>query len=204
MKNFIKQLVVVLFIALIVFCLFYNCTGSKTETTETVTETKSTVAPQQAYTSECYTLYQEALKNDSIILAATDVKTDVANKAIKAFADFSFYCKTDSMAPVYLLKAGQIATVIKNMPQAQISFEKVIKDFPDFKNRGAAMFLLAQLYDEPQYLNNEDKARELYDRIISLYPRTDWSRNAEAARALLGKSDEQIMQEFLKKNKNHK
>ncbi len=202
MKNVIKQIVVLLFVALIVFFLFYNCTGSKNE--ETTTSTTETKTGQPGYTNECYTLYQEALLNDSIILSATEVNVDQANKAIKAFTDFSTYCKTDTIAPIYLLKAGQIATTINNLPLAKASFEKVVNDFPDFSNRGAAMFLLAQLYDDPRYLNNEEKARDIYDRIISTYPATDWSRNAEAAREMLGKSDEQIIQEFLKKKKNKK
>lgn len=198
MRNFIKQLIVLLFVALIVFFLFYNCSG---KTPETNAPAQKEAPAQMGYTNECRTLYLEALKNDSIILAANEVNVTVANKAIKAFADFSFYCKTDSFAPVYLLKAGQIAQSINNIPQAKVCFEKVIKDFPDYKNRGAAMFLLAQLYDEPQFLNNEDIARDLYDQIVNSYPGTEWAMNAIAARQLIGKSDEQIVQEFLKKNK---
>lgn len=202
MKSIIKQIIIFLFAALIVFLLFYNCSSNKSGTeTENVLPEKKQNTSQPGYMNECFKLYQEALKNDSIILAANEVNTEVANKAIKAFSDFSFYCKTDSLAPVYLLKAGQIAQSINNIPQAKISFEKVISDFPNYGNRGAAMFLLAQLYDEPQYLNNEEKARELYERIMSTFPNSEWARNALAARQLLGKTDEQIIQEFLKKNK---
>lgn len=200
MKNIIKQLIILIFVALIVFFLFYNCSGNKTETTKEETVKTETVQ-NPSLTNDCRTLYLDAIKNDSIILSATQIDVTVANKAIKAFADFAQYCNTDSLAPVFLLKAGQIAQSINNMPQAKISYEKVIEDFPNFKNRGAAMFLLAQLYDEPQYLNNEDKALELYNRIISLYGGTEWAANAAAARDLLGKSDDQIVKEFLKKNK---
>lgn len=199
MKNFIKQLIVIFFVALIVFFLFYNCSGKKEEPQ---TATPAPVAPVNTeLTTNCRTLYLEALHQDSIILTANNVDIKVANNAIKAFTDFSFYCKSDSLAPVYLLKAGQIASSVNNMPQAQISFERVIKDFPNFNNRGAAMFLLAQLYDEPKYLNDEDKALELYNQIISLFPGSEWAINADAARNLLGKTDEEIMKEFLKKNK---
>ena len=201
MKNFLKQIIVLLFVALVVFFLFYNCTGNKKEEKTAAPSSEINTIPKGEYLSECGKLYQTALFHDSIILAATEVKAEVASKAIKAFTEFAGICKNDSFAPVYLMKAGQIATVINNLPQAKASFEKVISDFPEFKNRGAAMFLLAQLYDEPQYLNNEDKARELYDRIISLFPETEWAKNAHAARMMLGKTDEQIVQEFIKKNK---
>lgn len=200
MKNFIKQLIIFLFVALIVFLLFYNCSGNKEEVKqENLSANENLQNP--SLTNDCRNLYLDAVKNDSIILSATQIDVTVANKAIKAFADFAQYCGSDSLAPVFLLKAGQIAQSINNMPQAKVNYEKVIQDFPNFKNRGAAMFLLAQLYDEPQYLNNEDRALELYNQIISLYGGTEWAANAAAARDLLGKSDDQIVKEFLKKNK---
>jgi hypothetical protein len=77
----------------------------------------------------------------------------------------------------------------------------VIKDFPKYRNRGAAMFLLAHLYDEPHLLNDEEKAKELYIEISNSYPGSEWSANAKAALNLLGKTDEQIIREFEKKNK---
>jgi len=201
-KNVIKQILLLLLTAVTVFLLFYNCSGGKTEDTKTEVKKDSLAnSGNSIYTNECRTLYLEAVKNDSIILAATQLDPTVGNKAIKAFADFSFYCKDDSLAPIFLMKAGQIASSINNLPQAQVCFEKCYKDFPNFKNRGAAMFLLAQLYDEVSMLNNEDEARELYGKIINMFPNSEWAAQADAARALIGKTDEQIIKEFEKKNK---
>ncbi len=203
LKNILKQLLIILLAAFIVFLMFINCSGTKTE--EKVEVKKDSIqSGNSVYTNDCRTLYVDAVKNDSIILAATDLNPDVGNKAIKAFADFAFYCKNDTLAPVFLLKAGQIAASINNLPQAQVCFEKCYKDFPDFKNRGAAMFLLAQLYDEVTQLNDEEQARELYGNIINSFPNTEWAKNADAARALIGKTDEQIIKEFEAKNKKKK
>ena len=204
-KNLIKQILILLLTAVTVFLLFYNCSGGKTEETKTELKKDSIVnSGNSIYTNECRTLYLEAAKNDSIILAATQLDPKVGNKAIKTFADFSFYCKDDSLAPVFLLKAGQIATSINNLPQAQVCFEKCYMDFPNFKNRGAAMFLLAQLYDEVSQLNNEDEARELYGKIINMFPNSEWAAQADAARGLIGKSDEQIVKEFEKNSSKKK
>lgn len=183
--------------------MFVNCTGTKAE--EKVEAKKDSVQTSNSvYTNDCRTLYLDALKNDSIILLATEVNPEVGNKAVKAFADFAFYCPNDTLAPVFLLKAGQIAASINNLPQAQVCFEKCYTDFPEFKNRGAAMFLLAQLYDEASQLNDEEKARELYGKIINSFPNTEWAKNANDARALIGKTDEQIIKEFEKKNSKKK
>ena len=177
-------------------------TGSGQASSATGNDTKKDSAlSHSVYTNDCKSLFITAQKLDSVIMTATEANAVIGNKAIKAFTDFSFYCKNDSLAPIFLIKAAQIAQSINNLPQAQICLEKCINDFPDFKNRGAAMFLLAQLYDEVKYLNNEQKAEELYASIISLYPRTEWAANAKAARNLLGKTDEEIVKEFTKKNK---
>jgi tetratricopeptide (TPR) repeat protein len=203
LKNILKQFLIILLAAFIVFLMFVNCTGTKAE--EKVEAKKDSVQTSNSvYTNDCRTLYLDAIKNDSIILLATEVNPEVGNKAVKAFADFAFYCANDTLAPVFLLKAGQIAASINNLPQAQVCFEKCYMDFPDFKNRGAAMFLLAQLYDEVSQLNDEDKARELYGKIINSFPNTEWAKNANDARALIGKTDEQIIKEFEAKNKKKK
>lgn len=187
--------------AAIVFLLFYNCTGKRTEEGKSELKADSTQKTNSVYTNDCRNLYLEARKNDSIILLATELDPKVGNTAIKAFSDFSFYCGNDSLAPMFLLKAGQIAEAINNLPQAQLSFERVIKDFPKYKDRGAAMFLLAHMYDEAHLLNDEEKAKQLYLEIIDTYPGTDWSANARAAMNLLGKTDEQIVKEFETKGK---
>ncbi len=204
LKNILKQILVLLLAAFVVFLMFVNCTGTKTEEVKTEPKKDSVIASNSVYTNECRTLYLEAIKQDSIILSATELDPKVGNTAIKAFADFSFYCPNDTLAPVFLLKAGQIASSINNIPQAQVCFEKCYKDFPNFKNRGAAMFLLAQMYDEVSLLNDEDKARELYGKIVNEFPNTEWAAQANAARALIGKTDEQIIKEFEKKNSKKK
>ena len=54
------------------------------------------------------------------------------------------------------------------------------------------MFMLAQLYDEDNYMNDEMKAKELYEKIISEFPKSDWAENAKAGLKYIGKSDVQI------------
>ena len=85
--------------------------------------------------------------------------------------------------------------------QAQAFFKKCIDEFPDFKNRGAAIFLLAQLYDDASKLNNEEEAAQWYRQVIREYPKSPYAEDAKAAIKNFGKTDEQLIQEFLKKNK---
>jgi len=150
---------------------------------------------------KCTNLLNEAKRLDNILLKATVVNNDIAEQATKAFYEFSTNCKEDTLAPVFLIKAGQVSQSIKKYTQAQSFFKKCIDEFPNFKSRGAAMFLLAQLYDDASILNNESEARTIYHQVIREYPESPYANDAKACIKNLGKSDEELIQEFLKKNK---
>lgn len=172
--------------------------------TESSSEKKQEAAKKDTVivvADDCTSKLNEAKRLDDILLKANAVNTVDAENAIKAFYEFSINCKTDTLAPVFLIKAGQVAQSINKFTQAQSFFTKCIDEFPKFKSRGAAMFLLAQLYDDPAILNNESEARTLYHQIIREYPQSSYANDAKACIQNLGKSDEELVKEFLKKNK---
>lgn len=180
----------------------FSCAGSTTPVNAHQTSADSSTSNNTGhFIADCAQLKKEALKMDSTVLRQTEVNPVVANKAIKAFTDFAFHCSSDSVAPIYLIKTAQIAQAVNNTPQAKVVLEKCINDYPNFGNRPAAIFLLAQLYDEAAYLNNEEEARVLYQKIIDEYPKSDWASSAKGALSFIGKSDEQIMEQLKKKKK---
>ncbi|MDX2174648.1 MAG: tetratricopeptide repeat protein [Bacteroidota bacterium] len=202
-----------LFFYIIISLSFIACNNSiksdkqnKNDSTQTLNPKPETLAikPENAginYLADCKNYYTEAKKLDSILLKEIDVNPDLANKAIKAFTNFAYYCHSDSMSPVYLIKTAQVARSINNTPQAKIVLDKCIADYPNFKNRPAALFLLAQVYDEPGALNSETEAQKIYQKIIDEYPKSDWAKSAKGALTFIGKSDAQIMEELKKKKK---
>jgi outer membrane protein assembly factor BamD (BamD/ComL family) len=162
----------------------------------------STMRLAKNYLTDCSKLYRQARQWDSVLLNQMEVDPASAAYALKAFTDFAYYCKSDSMSPVYLVKTAQVARAVNNIPQARTALDRCIEEYPAFRNRAAAIFLLAQLYDEPNYLNNEQEARKLYKEIVDEYPKSDWAMSAKAAIGFIGKTDEQIMQELKRKNQN--
>lgn len=192
MKKVFSVLGIILF--------FYAC--QNTEPSVKTSGVKTDSVPVNApYSTDCKSLFAEARKMDSIILQSIEANVNEGNKAIKAFTDFAYYCKEDTLAPVFLIKSAQIAKSINNLPQAKLCLEKCIEGHQNFKNRGAAMFLLAQMYDEERQLNDEEKAKEIYINIMHSYPKTAWARDAKAAMEMLGKTDEEIIKEFTEKKK---
>lgn len=150
---------------------------------------------------DCKILLAEALKIDSALLISTNLNVNSAEQAINAFNNFASACKDDSLAPIFLLKAGQIAQSISKFQQSKILLQKCADEFPNFRNRGAALFLLAQVYDNVSMLNNETEAKKVYEQIIKEYPNTAWERDSKSCIKNLGKTDEELVKEFLKKNK---
>lgn len=150
---------------------------------------------------DCKILLAEALKIDSALLISTNLNINSAEQAINAFNNFASACKDDSLAPIFLLKAGQIAQSISKFQQSKILLQKCADEFPNFRNRGAALFLLAQVYDNVSMLNNETEAKKVYEQIIKEYPNTAWERDSKSCIKNLGKTDEELVKEFLKKNK---
>ncbi len=169
--------------------------------TDTAVKGDSVAAPSQRQSAEpralgCSGSLVQARKMDSILLNQMEVDPPSANKAIKAFTDYAYYCQNDSLSPIYLIKAGQVAKAISNYNQAKIVLEFCIENYPKFRDRPAALFLLAQLYDEDTHLNNETEARRIYEQIIKEYPKSDWALSAEGAIKFLGKTDEEMLREI--------
>ena len=156
----------------------------------------SAIRANKLYLYDCAKLLQEAKRMDSILLTEMEVKIEIANKAIKAFTDFAYYCGSDSVCPIYLIKTAQVAVSVNNIPQAKLVLEKCISEHNSSKHLPAALFLLAQLYDETTYLNNENEAKKIYETIIKDFPNSDWAKSSRGALKFIGKSDEQILQEL--------
>lgn len=177
--------------------LLLACSNSSLEKKQEVVKADTSVVE----IDKCTSLFNEAKRYDDILLKATVINNEIAEKAIVAFYSFAHDCKNDTLAPVFLLKAGQVAQSINKYTQAQSFFIKCTEDFPKFKNRGAALFLLAQLYDNPSMLNNESEARTIYEQIVREYANTPFGDDAKACIKNLGKTDEDLIKEFSKKNK---
>lgn len=184
-------------IVAVVATLTVSCGSNKTEQENTEAKKDSVLVNH----TSCATFYAEAKAVDSVLMTANSLQKDVAERAINTFNQYASECGNDSLAPVYLLKAGQVAQSIGNYKQAEILLKKCSDLFPQFRNRGAVLFVLAQLYDDANMLNNEAEAKKIYEDIIKNYPNTAWERDAKASISNLGKSDEKLIQEFLKKNK---
>lgn len=150
---------------------------------------------------DCPSVLIKAKYLDSLLLSSEVLDQKLANDAIVLFNGFGSNCASDSLAPEFLMKGGQVAQAIKNYTKAEELYKKCIAEFPKYKNRAATLFLLARLYDEETMLNNETAAKIIYSQIVMEYPNSPYANDSKASLNNMGKTDEQLVQEFLKKNK---
>ena len=50
------------------------------------------------------------------------------------------------------------------------------------------------------YLNDDEQAKTIYEEVIAKYPTSTYANDAKAAIKNLGKTDEELIKEFKKKN----
>lgn len=180
----------------VVACTTNNSGKPQQTTAQTPKDTVKTAA------TNCTTLLAQARKLDSLLMTATSLSKPLAEQSIAAFEQYATSCDNDSIAPVFLFKGAQVAQAVMNVQKSRLLLEDCIGRFHGFRNRGAALFMLARLYDEHTMLNDEDEAKKIYEQIIKEYPNSPWEKDAKAAIANLGKTDEELVKEFEKKNKH--
>ena len=127
-----------------------------------------------------------------------ELKNETAILAIQAYSDFATYYPTDTLAPDYLFKAGQVATAAKKYKQALSIYQSITSKYPDFKYASESLYLQGFLLDN--FMNDDAGAKIIYEEIISKYPNTTLAKDSKAAINNLGKTDEQIIEEFNKTN----
>ncbi len=184
-------------LSLVLLTLLVSCNNKNNAENENGENGKN----KGAYFSDCKKLKSQAFYMDSILFTQMELDTVSAQKAIIAFTEFANYCQSDSLSAIFLVKTAQVARAINNIPQAKMALDKCIEDYPNFKERPAALFLLGQLYDDHNYMNDENEAKRLYQKIIDDYPKSEWAMSAKGAIAFIGKSDEEITKIIINQKK---
>jgi tetratricopeptide (TPR) repeat protein len=163
-----------------------SCTHTETTTTETDSPRAKQIAIIKANEAKLFGT-----------LAKADEKT-IPDATIKSYSDFATKFPKDTLAPDFLFKAAEVATSTKQYGQA-LNFYRIITDnYHNFKLLPESYYLQAFLLDN--YMNKDAEARPIYEMIIKNYPTITYANDAKAAINNLGKSDEDLIKEFKKKN----
>ncbi|HEV7230879.1 MAG TPA: tetratricopeptide repeat protein [Bacteroidia bacterium] len=123
----------------------------------------------------------------------------IADAAVRAYIDYANIFQNDTLSSDYLFRAAELAAACGNYDQAIALYENLTDRYPTYKYVVEAIYQEAMIYDSN--LSGQDaKAKILYEKIISDYPKHKLAADARTAIANLGKSDEELVKEFEMKN----
>ena len=165
-----------------------SCTGKKEEDT-------TEIATHPQYKKEDFIAQIQTLQ--SKISSEEKPDSTTADEAVKAYADFAFNFPKDSLAPNYLFKAADMASLRGHYQQAIIYYQTIQDHYPNFKFVVESLYLQGYIYDN--FINNDVKAKEIYEKVIVQYPHHKLAEDSRFAICNLGKSDEELIREFRKK-----
>lgn len=112
--------------------------------------------------------------------------------AVEKFCKFVDQNPDNPSAPDWLFKAMQFEIKVGASDKAIELCDKLLNDYPDYRNNPAALVMLAnEVYDSQ--LHDLDKARATYEKVISDYPDSNWVESAEKLIEYLGLTPEEIM-----------
>ena len=132
------------------------------------------------------------------LYASQELNEEKAKKMISLYEMYYQNYFKDYACADYLFKAGELAENINQAYRSIGFYTKCYEEYPNYKLNNLCLFRMANLYDFK--LNNYIKAKALYLEVKEKYPKTDLAKDAEAAIQMMGKSDQQMIKEFEKKN----
>ena len=139
--------------------------------------------------NEIKTLEKEVYA-DSVVL----LNQKTANKLLELYVAFDNKYPNDTLNPIFLFKAGELAMNMSRSTQAIVLLNKFEKRYPNNKKAPYCIFFQAFIYENQ--LHNLDKAKEYYERFINDFPNHELTDDAQISINNLGKSLEDIINGF--------
>lgn len=128
-----------------------------------------------------------------------DFKEDKVDEAIQAYTAYSQQYTKDSMAPEYLFKAADLYR-LKGKPEKALDiYETIHSKYSDYRKAPHSLFLQGFVYENET--GQIKKAEKKYSTFIEKYPEHDLADDARFSLKNLGKTPEQIIDDFQKKEK---
>ncbi len=122
-----------------------------------------------------------------------------ALNVLEGYKTFAKEYPKEAKAPSYLFKAAEIERTMKDYKSAIAHYQQICDNYPDYEKAPHSLFLMGFTYEED--MKNEAKAKETYELFLSKYPKHELSDDVQFSLNNLGKSAEEIIKEFEKKQK---
>lgn len=112
------------------------------------------------------------------------------------------YAKTyrdDANSPELLFKSGEVLSGLGMYEESIRRFQDVYNIYPNYKKRPESIFICGFIFDT--HLHDKENADYHFNKFIKEYPNHKLYQEAKIALANSGKTAEELVREFEKKNK---
>jgi len=147
------------------------------------------------------------LEQELINLNQSVRKGEIMLELAEAYEEYAIKKPNASDTVDKLFKAAQNYGSIGEFLKATTILESIIESHPKTDFAKDAMFHVAYLYsvmaqyDKEQSETYNNKSRKYYKMLIKEFPNDSMAEQAKALLSFIGKSDEELLEEIIKKNK---
>lgn len=134
------------------------------------------------------------MRNDALATEG-EMDREKSRKLLKKYVAFANTYPTDSLTPDFLYEAGALQINLGKHRQAIQMYENIHDGFPGYDRKIESAYLVAVIYQN--YLNDRIRAREYYEKVIELYPESEWAQAAANSLITVDMTEDQLI-EFLK------
>lgn len=135
-------------------------------------------------------------KEKALMDQAKKGKVDTAgvNDLLKAYIKFVDAYPTDTNGANYLFKAADFYRYMHKPLRSIELYARIYNSYPAFEKRPYSLFLQGFIYENE--MGNVDSARAKYQDFLDVYPNHAIARDVQITLNNLGKTPEQLVQEF--------
>jgi len=135
---------------------------------------------------------------DSIDIQNTILSVETGNRLIDLYTTFSNNHPDDSLAPMYLHRAAQVAANIHRPDLALQYLDTVTIKYPDYKDVAVCAFYKGFVLEN--VAGDLEHARMAYQEFIDKYPNDPLADDARISMENLGLSPEELLEKILSQN----
>lgn len=136
---------------------------------------------------------------ESRVAADTTFDRTRALRLFKAYQEYYNRHPKDTVALNYLFEAANLAQKLDKHQRAIELFINFQEGFPGSHRCDEAVYNIAYIYDAR--IQNKEKAKLYYNKVIELYPTSMWADQARGALQIVNMSDEELLKFLNEKNK---
>ncbi|MBK9272249.1 MAG: tetratricopeptide repeat protein [Saprospiraceae bacterium] len=120
-----------------------------------------------------------------------------ARTYVDACEAYAMTMPNDAETPEYLFKAAETSNTLRTYEKSFSLYDWIIDQYPKHDRAPVSLFMKGFLFDGT--LKDSANAAKYYNEFIQKYPDNQFAKDAKLLMQNLGKSDEEVLQELMKK-----